>query len=147
MKKLTRKRSASVLAVAAVLAGIMTAGTGTASAATTAAVPNVTFSTSKDGPSGKGSATTLVLVNNVTAGQGAWIADGDSLEAYDHRADGLHISSYLSTGRSVTTKGHSAPYRAKKGGNLPEGKKYTFWVCIADGTKWQRCSPTYDVHA
>ncbi|MFE7672694.1 hypothetical protein ACFU5N_10795 [Streptomyces albidoflavus] len=48
---------------------------------------------------------------------------------------------------SVTTKGHSAPYRAKKGGNLPEGKKYTFWVCIADGVKWQQCSPVYDVRA
>ncbi|MGW4374130.1 hypothetical protein ACWEJ7_10735 [Streptomyces albidoflavus] len=129
------------------LSGITAAGTGTASAAATAVIPKVTFSKGKDGHFGKGSVATLVVVNNVTAGQGNWVADSDSLEAYDYRDDGLHISSYLSTGRSVTTKGHSAPYRAKKGGNLPEGKKYTFWVCIADGGKWQQCSPVYDVRA
>ncbi|MFB8414619.1 hypothetical protein ACFC63_03750 [Streptomyces albidoflavus] len=147
MKKLTLKRAASTLALVAALAGVTTAGTGTASAVTTAAVPKVTFSKDKAGHLGKGSVVSVVRVNDVIAGQGSWIAGKDTLEAYDKRDDGLHISSYLGTYRSVTTKGRPAPYRAKKGGNLPEGKKYTFWVCIAEGVKWQQCSPIYDVRA
>lgn len=139
MKTSMAKRAGAVLAAAAVFGGVMTAGASTAAAAD----PTVRFE-GHVSPNGDGYV--LVLLNGRNAGVASFKSDGDMLSATDPAPDGYGISAYLGTSpvREASTRGHNSPYTAKKGGNLPEDKKYTFWACVGKG-KWQRCSSVYKV--
>lgn len=114
----------------------MTVGAGTASAA--GAPPNVRFMYNI---SSSGTSSINGYTNNKLIGIGYFKADGDTLEAVDPSSDGYGISAYLGTSpvREASTYGHSAPYTVNKGGNLPEGKKYSFWICVG-GSSGQICS-------
>ncbi|MBW8798234.1 MAG: hypothetical protein JF597_33025 [Streptomyces sp.] len=142
MRTSLRMRAATVFATAAVLAGGgVLVGAGSASAA----VPtNVKFWVSD--MDSDGSRSIGVEVNGKWAGAGYWTANGDQLQAVDTAADGFGIAAYLGTSpvREASTYGHSSPYTATKTGNLPEDKKYTFWVCVG-GSAGQVCSDVYNV--
>ncbi|MBD9733241.1 hypothetical protein IGX29_15800 [Streptomyces sp. H28] len=122
-------------------AGALTAGTGTASAATPS---NVDFRVSK--MQSDGSRSVLVVHKGRAVGAAYWQANGDTLKAVDTFADGYGVAAYLGTSpvREASTYGRKSPYTATKGGNLKEGKKYTFWVCFG-GQSGQLCSAVYNV--
>ncbi|MFF3730332.1 hypothetical protein ACFYXM_08430 [Streptomyces sp. NPDC002476] len=139
-------RAATTLFATTVLAlgGTLTAGAGTASAA-----PSVTFKTSGSG----GDFQIMVLRSDgVAIGYANWYQDpvgsqpGDALAAHDSAADGYGIEAHLSNGRVATTRGHNAPYTDWATGDLPEGSKYTMWVCVVKDT-YSNCSSKYTVSA
>lgn len=140
MKTSIRRRAAAVLATTIVAGGAMTAGAGPAFAAD----PTVRFAASNQ--QSDGSRSVVVYVDGRLAGTAYWTANGDKLQAVDPTPDGYGISAYLGTNpvREATTRGHNAPYTATTTGDLPEGRSYTFWVCVGKGG-WQRCSPIYSV--
>lgn len=95
------------------------------------------------------SATTWALsVNGAYAGEMVWNANpggdwdgngstdpGDAIGAYDGASDGYGVKAILSTGRTATTKGHTAPYwTGWKTGNLPENHGYTLKGCVFKGS-------------
>lgn len=137
VKTSMRKRATSVLVSTAVLAGAaVTMGATNASAA-----PNVKFI-------GSGSTGVItIVVDGRAAGVVRFEADGDTLFATDRDSDGYYIDGFLGTSpvRKAGTKGHEAPYTAKKGGNLPENKTYTFWACVGKGSSFYQCSDIYKV--
>ena len=142
MKTSMRTRIAAVLGATSLMVGAaVTMGAGTASAA----VPtDVGFSVSQQ--DSDGSRDIVIYDNGRAVGAAYWHADGDYLEAVDVYADGFGVAAYLSTNpvREASTYGHSAPYTAKKSGNLTEDTKYKFWVCFG-GSAGQICSDQYSV--
>ncbi|WP_370422203.1 hypothetical protein AB8O64_28675 [Streptomyces sp. QH1-20] len=138
MKTSLRKRATSVLVTTAVLAGAaVTMGANNASAA-----PNVRFM-----GGGGSTAGIVIVIDGQAAGVVNWRADGDRLSATDRGIDGYYIDGFVGTSpvRKASTKGHSAPYTDKAGGNLPENKTYTFWACVGKGTSFYTCSDIYKV--
>ena len=133
-----RRRVAALVTTAAVGAGVLVGGAGTA----VAADPPVRFA----GGAHKDGGSAVIFVNGRQAGAVYFKSNGDSLKAVDTTSDGYGIAAYLGTNpvREATTRGHTAPYTATKNGNLPEGKKYSFWGCVYKGG-WQRCSPIWYV--
>ncbi|MBT2525305.1 hypothetical protein J7E91_07610 [Streptomyces sp. ISL-99] len=139
-----RKRAATVLTTAAiVVGGTMTVGAGTAAAAS--APPNAKFYYNN---LGGGMYSIIGYSGNKVVGSGYWHANGDRLEAVDPSPDGYGFAAYLGTSpvREASTYGHNAPHTVSKSGNLPEGKKYRFWVCMG-GSGGQVCSDTMTVAA
>ncbi|WP_344016011.1 hypothetical protein [Streptomyces thermospinosisporus] len=137
-----RKRTAAVFTATGILAaGALTAGAGTAAAASPT---DVDFWVSDMDSSG--SRSVLVVHKGRAVGAAYWEADGDRLKAVDTHADGYGVAAYLGTSpvREASTYGHKSPYTATKGGNLQEGKTYTFWVCFG-GNSGQLCSKVYKV--
>ncbi|GLV72303.1 hypothetical protein [Streptomyces hygroscopicus] len=135
MKTAVRKRISALFAATA----IMTGGAMTIGASAASAADSIGF---VHGPS-----SIDVYINNRIAGHTEWQANGDTLVAQDALSDGYRIEAYLGTSpvRKASTGGHTAPYTAKVGGNLPEGKKYTFWACVGKGDSSLFCSDVYTV--
>ncbi|MFI1168014.1 hypothetical protein ACH4UM_31570 [Streptomyces sp. NPDC020801] len=143
-----KARLAAMTGAAALTAGLLVAGAGPASAAE----DDFHFELQHVGGN------TYINVFNDSmdgrlAGWSGWWADpgtdgspGDTLEAYDNLADGYGIEAHLSTGRTASTRGHSAKYQDTASGNLPEGHKYQMWVCVVKGS-WSKCSGKEDVWA
>lgn len=139
-----RKRAATVLTAAAIMVGgTMTVGASTAAAA--GIPPNVKFYYNN---LGGGTYGIIGYSGNSVVGTGYWYADGDKLQAVDPSRDGYGIAAYLGTSpvREASTYGHNSPYTATKTGNLPEGRKYSFWICLG-GNDGQICSDTLTVAA
>ncbi|MFJ6947372.1 hypothetical protein ACISU4_22445 [Streptomyces wuyuanensis] len=139
-----RKRLITTFATAALAVGsVMTLGSGTASAA--GAPPNVKFfyNTGSNGVWGFGA-----YSGNKLIGHGYFHANGDRLSAVDSVPDGYGVAAYLGTSpvREASTYGHNSPYTVNKTGNLPEGKKYSFWICVG-GSGGQVCSDVKTVTA
>jgi hypothetical protein len=143
-----KARLAAMAGAAALTAGLLAAGAGPASAAE----DSFHFELQH-----MGSDTYINVFNDSMegrlAGWAGWWADpgtsgepGDTLVAYDNLADGYGIESHLSTGRTATTRGHSAKYQDTTSGNLPEGNHYLMWVCVVKGS-WSKCSTKEDVWA
>ncbi|UUU32480.1 hypothetical protein JIX56_22670 [Streptomyces sp. CA-210063] len=145
MKSTAARKTASFLTTALLVGGAMAAGTGTASAAPSITWGTVVFTESGD-------RTISIYADGVFAGSGEWQKDpsgsntGDTLVAWDPVADGYGIEAHLSTGRIATTRGHNSPYEVKVSGNLPEGNKYTMWVCLVRGD-YRGCTSKYSVTA
>lgn len=142
MKISLGRKSAQVLGTVAATAGLVfTVGAGTAAAGPS----GVRFDV---GPKlSDGSREIDVYLNNRYAGYGKWTANGDTLTAHDSLADGYGIGAYLGTNpvREAGTFGKSSPYTKNVGGDLPEDRNYTFWVCIGSNSIGLTCSEVYSV--
>lgn len=143
MKNTTAKKVARLLMTALLVGGAVAGGAGTASAA-----PNVTWGTATF----SNGRTISIYADGEFAGNGEWHQDpsgtnpGDMLVAWDPTADGYGIEAHLSTGRVATTRGHASPYEDRATGDLPEGNKYTMWVCLVKGD-YSACTSKYEVTA
>ncbi|MBU3868714.1 hypothetical protein KN815_33095 [Streptomyces sp. 4503] len=135
MKSSVRNRISALFAATA----IMTGGAMTIGASAASAADSISFA--------HGSSSIDVYINNRIVGHTEWQANGDTLVAQDFLSDGYRIEAYLGTSpvRKASTGGHTAPYTAKVGGNLPEGNRYTFWACVGKGNSSLVCSAVYSV--
>lgn len=142
--RFTRRVSIALTGVVMV-GGLVTATSGSASAAA-AACP--TYDTA------------LYIYNDSgLAGYALWNANptacenGDNLGAWDTATDGYSVVAHLRkpdgsvADRVVTTSGHNAPYIAWKGGDLPEGNTYWMWGCLSKNGVESHCTDVYDVTA
>ncbi|MFC3573212.1 hypothetical protein ACFOZ0_07950 [Streptomyces yaanensis] len=87
-------------------------------------------------------------------GDGEWWRDpgdgkpGDTVVAYDGRADGYGIEAHLMTDpeRIASTRGHAKGYEDRKSGNLREGSDWVMYVCVVKGS-FHKCSKEVVVYA
>ncbi|MFD5750740.1 hypothetical protein [Streptomyces sp. NPDC127033] len=145
-----KRRIAATLTTAVLAAGMLTAGAGSAQAAT------ITFKTSAGGgPNGK-NFQIAALRDGKNVGYTYWNGDpipelnwpGDAMMVSDIDGDGWGIEATLAPiARVATTRGHNAPYDSPWAtGNLDEGDTLRLKVCLVRGDAYT-CSKYYSVKA
>ncbi|MEV5127199.1 hypothetical protein AB0K49_31080 [Streptomyces decoyicus] len=87
-----------------------------------------------------------IYVNGVASSHVEFRNEGDKLCAWDGASDGGYITGSISSGVSVSTKGHKAPYDACKTKNVAEGKTLYLQACFKK-SGFSYCSPRYKVWA
>lgn len=139
-----KARLGAIGGAAALVVGLLTAGTAPASAVIIH--DNFSFG-GLEIPGDK--SYTLSVYNNTkgkSAGSASWYGNGDLLVARDSLGDGYGIEAHLSTGRVASTAGQKSPVTVEKPGNLTENRTYQMWVCVVDGS-FERCSSKVNVHS
>jgi hypothetical protein len=156
------RRAAIALTGAVMVGGLLTAASGSASAAPSAVTLKVvTGSPAAVSPSASCDDYYYrleIIVGGVTAGEALFNADpnecqpGDYLGARDSSTDGYSVVARLSRldgtvpDRVVTTSGHPAPYTVWAGGNLTEGHTYYLQGCVSKSGV-ESCTDWYGVVA
>lgn len=146
--RLTQRIATMMVALAAVLGGLLLTGAAAANAAPAAPLTLKLVShhvTTKAGCSYYYN--DAYWSDGTWAGYATWSQDpcdgdpGDALAASDVNPDGYGINAHLSTGRKATTAGHNSPYTSPwKTGDLPEDQTYVMWACAEKGGVEYACT-------
>ncbi|MEV7089003.1 hypothetical protein AB0O07_24470 [Streptomyces sp. NPDC093085] len=142
------RRGVAPLVTAVLTAGLLSAGAGSARAA------SVTFEASAGGGANRKYVQVVVVRNGKHVGYVYWNGDpdpvlgwpGNAMIVADTSTDTWGIEAYLNpVGRVATTRGHNAPYVSPWAtGDLPEGRRYELRVCLVRGAA-SSCSGAYGV--